>query len=133
MNTRPPRERETKLMRSVIVRLRRLGIVLFRRNVATFRAEHRGKTRLIRCGARGQSDLYGYVIGTARHVEIETKARGNRPTEYQLAWLRDCTRHGAIAYWGDDCSIIERVMEAVLAGGRIAWREDGTYDVEVPP
>lgn len=131
MNTRPPRERESKVQRSVVVRLRRLGIVLHRRNVATWTATHNGKDRVVACGKKGQADLYGWDLRTARHWEVETKARGKKPTEHQLEWLKSCSAQGCVAYWGDSANIIERVAEAILAGGRVAWHADENFDVEM--
>ena len=128
---KPPRERESKVQRSIVVRLRRLGIVLHRRNVAFHKAIYNGKTRVIRSGKAGQSDLYGWVIKTGRHVEIEVKRDGEKPTPKQLEWLLECHRLGAIAFWADNANIAERVAEAILAGGRIAWKDDGTFDVEL--
>jgi len=132
MATRLPRERESKVMRSIVVRLRRLGIVLYRRNTGAMRDGE----RFVRFASPGQADLYGWILPphsrAGTHVEIEVKARGNKPTPKQLAWLLECHRLGAVAMWGDDCNVIERVAEAVLRGGKIVWCDDGTYDVEMP-
>jgi hypothetical protein len=127
MPTRVPRERETKLVRSVRVRLRRLGIVLYRRNVMLART---ADGRKFRVEAPGRSDLYGWHIKTAKHFEIEIKADGGKPTPKQIEWLKECARLGAIAYWGDNINDIERVAEAVLAGGRVVWT-DKDFHVEI--
>lgn len=135
MATRPPkpREKESKVQRSVVVRLRRLGIKLIRRNVgARGWTDKQGRARVVMYGAKGQADLYGWEIATGRHWEIETKAKGEKPTEHQLAWLAECTRLGVVAFWGDNVNTIERVAEAVLAGGRIVWRDGCDYDIEMP-
>jgi len=128
---KPPREKENKIQKSTIVRLRRLGIVLHRRNAGAFAMDDGiHKRRWIRSGSKGMADLYGWVIRTGQHVEIEIKAKGNLPTEYQLAWLKECHRLGALAWWGDDVNVIERVAEAVLDGCKIVWLGDGSdYDV----
>ena len=131
MRTKPPRERESKIQRSIVVRLRRLGIILHRRNVAAWQRTDNGRFRFIRCGKAGQSDLYGWDLKTARHWEIETKAKGEKPTPKQLEWLLECHGQGCVAFWSDSADIAERVAEAVLRGGKIAWRDDGTFDVEV--
>jgi hypothetical protein len=124
-------DRESKVQSSIRVRLRRLGIVLHRRNVAGFSATHNGKSRWIQCGRKGQADLYGWEIKTGRHWEIETKRDGNKPTENQLEWLKECGQLGAIAFWADDANVAERVAEAILAGGHVAWREGCDFDVEM--
>ena len=130
MSIRLPRERESKVQRSVIVRLSRLGIKLWRRNVGGITAEYHGTRRYVRFGAAGQSDLWG-LDQTARHWEIETKRQGGKPTPAQLAWLKDLTVRGAVAYWGDSANVIERVAEAVLQGGKIVWHEDHNFDIEM--
>lgn len=87
----------------------------------------------IRFAAPGQSDTYGWIIATGRHVEVEWKRPGNRPTVHQLRWLKECTRTGAIAFWSDSVAVAEMVMMAVLKGGEIAWFDDGDeFDVEMP-
>ena len=131
MKLKPPRELESKIVKSTIVRLRRLGIVLYRRNVAVQVAEYKGRSRVIRSGAKGQSDLYGWVIATGVHVEIEVKRPPNRPTEHQLAWLKESQRLGALAWWGDSVNVIERVAEALLRGGVIVWHDDENFDVRL--
>lgn len=120
-------------MRSIVVRLRRLGVVLHRRNVGSREwTDAQGKLRLVQYGATGQADLYGAQIGSGRHWEIEVKRPGNRPTEKQLAWLKEWTRLGAVAYWADSCNIAERVAEAIVRGGRVVWHSEGdAYDVEM--
>jgi hypothetical protein len=122
-----PRERESKIQRSIVVRLSRLGIRLFRRNVGAMKTDAGG---FVRFAAPGQSDLWG-IDRAGRHWEIECKRSGNKPTPAQLAWLKEMTDRGAVAYWADSVNIAERVAEAVLQGGRIVWRDDGTFDVEM--
>lgn len=126
-----PREKESKIQRSMIVRLRRYGLVLYRRNVGSREwADKSGATRLVQYGARGQSDLYGWHIRTGRHFEIEVKRPGNKPTEMQLKWLKDCHRLGAVAFWSDSVAIAEMIVEAILGGGVIVWHDDENFDVE---
>lgn len=120
VNAKPPREREKKVQASTRVRLRRLGIVLFRRNVALVRT---GDGRKFSVEAPGRSDLYGWEIKTGRHWEVETKANGGKPTPKQIEWLKECSRLGCVAYWGDNANDIERVAEAILTGGWIVWGE----------
>lgn len=126
MATRLPRERESKIQRSGIVRLGRLGIKLWRRNVASFTVED----RFIRCAEAGQADTWG-LDSRGRHWEVEWKRPGNRPTEKQLAWLKEMTRRGAVAFWADSVLVAERVAEAILAGGRVVWHDDDAYDVDM--
>jgi hypothetical protein len=127
MNAKPPKERESKIQRSIVVRLERLGVKLWRRNVGGMTDSY---GHHVRFASPGMADLWG-VDRNARHWEIETKRPGNRPTPKQLEWLKGMTARGCVAYWADSANIAERVAEAVLAGGRIAWVGDGCdYDVE---
>jgi len=122
---KPPRERESKVQYSIKTRLARLGVKLWRRNVGVMREGE----RFIRFSSPGQSDLWG-IDRTGRHWEIEVKASGNKPTPKQLAWLRDMTARGCVAYWADNANVAERVAEAVLDGCKIVWLGDGSdYDV----
>jgi hypothetical protein len=121
-----PRERESKVQRAIMVRLSRLGVRLWRRNVGAM-ADRKGN--YVRFAAPGQSDLWG-VDRSGRHWEVEVKRHGNRPTDRQISWLKEMTNRGAVAYWADCPNIAERVAEAVLRGGRIAWRDGVDFDVE---
>jgi hypothetical protein len=131
-----PRERENKVQRSIRVRLARLGITLERRNVGARPWKDRtGRTRMVQFGRPGQSDLWGLdwpdILPWARHWEIETKADGEVPTPLQTAWLKWCHQRGAVAFWSDSANIAEHVAEAIIAGGRIVWRDGYNYDVEI--
>jgi hypothetical protein len=119
-NDKLPPDRESKIQRSIVVRLDRMGIKLWRRNVGMMRKDD----RVVRFGSPGQSDLWG-IDRTARHWEIETKRPGNRPTPKQLDWLKLMTMMGCVAYWADSANIAEKVAEAILDGGRIIWIGDG--------
>lgn len=130
--SRIPPPRESKVQAAIRVRLRRLGIVLHRRNTGMAQASHNGRSRVIRYGSPGQSDLYGWIIGTGTHVEVEVKRPGNYPTPMQLRWLKECTHLGAVAFWADSADIAERVAEAVLKGGKIVWLDGCDFDVRMP-
>jgi hypothetical protein len=128
MHTKPPPERESKIQRSVMVRLRhRFGVRLFRRNVG---AMQKGQ-RFIRFAAPGQSDLWG-ILPDGRHLEIETKRPGNKPTELQLAWLKSMEACEAVALWGDNCNDIERCVEAILQGGKVVWLDGCEFMIQMP-
>jgi hypothetical protein len=121
-------------MKSIMARLRHLGVELHRRNVAAMRrADANGKVRLVRCGRPGQADLWGTdnTLGWARHWEIEVKRAGEVPTFDQTLWLKLCHSRGCIAYWADNANTAEAVAIAVLQGGRIVWSDTYDYDVEM--
>lgn len=135
--TRLPDDRESTIQHSAIVQLGSLGIELWRRNVgvARFRNQPGGKERFVRFAYPGQSDLYGTdwpsELLWGRPWEIETKRRGKRPTLSQEIWLRNATRRGCVAFWGDNIDTIVRVAKAILAGGRIVWKTGPDFDVEM--
>ena len=139
MNTKPPRELESKVQRSIKVRLARLGIVLFRRNVGGLKDAY---GHYVPFASPGQSDLYGSLPRShhCRHVELETKRLGERPTPKQLEWLKASTARGWVAFWADNANTAEFVAESILAGGEIVWlgvgpgyHPDGAdFDVRMP-
>lgn len=130
--TKLPRSPEREVLRSCLAVLDALGIRAWRRNVGSLVAEYRGRRRFVQFSEPGQADIWA-ILPDGRHLEIEVKRRGRRPSTGQLLWLRQCCALGAVAFWVDDPRILERVMRAVLAGGVISWRDDGTYDVEMMP
>lgn len=67
-----------------------------------------------------------------RHWEVETKAAGEVPTEKQTEWLRECSRLGAVALWGDNVNDIERCVEAIVNGGFVVWGEGYDFWIEMP-
>jgi hypothetical protein len=101
---------------------------LWRRNVGGLEDRY---GHHVRFAAPGQSDLYG-LDARARHWEIEVKAASKKPTAAQLRWLRHMTELGAVAFWGDNCNDIERVAEAIVAGGRIVWGKGDNFWVDMP-
>ena len=124
-----PRPLERTIQSNGMTALRCLGLALYRRNVSLAVADYQGRKRVIRSGEPGQSDCYGWIIATGRHVEIEWKRPGNRPTSDQLTWLKWCTKQGVIAYWADSVDTAVRVMRVMIQGGRISWHDDDNYDV----
>ncbi len=131
MNTKPPPERESKVQRSIMIRLHhRFGIRLWRRNVGglTDRYGHH-----VRFAAPGQADLWGVMPAShgCRHVEIETKRPGEKPTEHQLRWLKYMHDLGCISFWSDSANDAERVAEAVLNGGQVVWHENEDFHIEM--
>ena len=89
MTDRLPRERETKLVRSIRVRLlHRFGIRLWRQNTGGFTDAY---GHHVRFGIPGQADLTGVHKG--RRWEIEIKRDGEKPTlRQEMATEHDCVR-----------------------------------------
>jgi hypothetical protein len=120
MPTRLPRERESKVLRSIRIRLRhRFGIRLYRRSIGG----RREGDRYIPFGRAGEADLYGFMPRSHqnRHIELEVKRPGNKPTLKQIAWLREMHALGCIAMWCDNANDAERCFEAIMRGARVVW------------
>lgn len=85
-----------------------IGWRVWRRNVGAMKLDAK---RFVRFGVAGMADLEGIAKG-GRHVEIEVKAPGKKPTLHQLAWLEQCRSQGAIALWCDSVDmLIEKLNE----------------------
>lgn len=96
-------------------------IPAWHRNTGAHSAEHTNragqtKRRFIRYSAPGQSDIWGIDPASGRHIEIEVKRKGERPTDAQVDWLADVARFGGIALWADSP---EMLMEKLKSGGLI--------------
>ena len=116
-------------MRSIRIRLlHRFGVRLWRRNIGAIQEG----SRFVRFALPGQSDLYGVMPPPdSRHVEIEVKAPGKKPTELQLRWLKMMHSLGCVCLWSDNANDAERVMEAVMKGGKVVWGDGVDFWVEV--
>ncbi len=89
---------ETQLVYSVIEYLSLvLGLRAFRRNVGAREwIDGNGKTRIVKFGEPGQSDVW--AIGPdGLHIEIELKRPGEVPRPNQEAWLNEVQKAGGIA------------------------------------
>lgn len=97
-----PAPRESDILKAVMDYLGAQGFSMFRRNTG---AMQMGK-RFVRFSQPGQADLWGVQRGTGRHVEVEAKSPGKKPTPEQTAWLEAMREAGAVAFWCDsvdDC------------------------------
>ncbi len=120
--TKVPTPLEKEIQKNGIALLRSLGWKkVFRRNVATFTADYKGKSRIIRCGEPGQSDTWG-VMPDGRHFELEFKRSGERPTLDQAKWLWMMNSGGCgVSFWVDNLDTLERVARHLMDGGRIVY------------
>lgn len=123
-----PRPLERTVQRSIVQRLAVRGITLWRRNIGGFTDDY---GHYVKFSESGQSDLWGIDLCNhwARHWEIETKRYGEIPAPKQLAWLKEMTIRGCVAFWADDPNVADSIAMAVLDGGRIHWHEDHNFDV----
>lgn len=122
----PIRPREAETARLLVDWLTRRGLAVHRRNVAVFPAEYQGRRRWIRCGAKGQSD-YWFLMCSGRHVELEVKRPGERPTLDQIAWLLATNARGGLGLWVSSLETLQRIMPILWNGGHIFMNHDGAY------
>lgn len=94
--------RESDVLKAVMDYLGAQGFTVFRRNTGAMVA---GK-RFVRFSQPGMADLWGVDRRTGRHIEVEVKRPGEKPTPLQAAWLEAMRKAGAVAFWCDsvdDC------------------------------
>jgi len=108
------KSKEGELVKSVISLLQAHGFVVFRRNVGAVRQTYTRRDGseakyFVRYSEPGASDIYGWQVLTGRHIEVEVKRLGQRPSPEQLIWLDQARDAGCIAFWTDS-------MEATLRG-----------------
>lgn len=101
---------ESSVQKSIMQWCEANRIFVRRRNVGAIKADYKGKSRFIRFGGTGQSDLW--LIHEGRHVECEVKAPGNTPTLAQMTWMADVCQAGGRAFW---CSSLDEFI-AKLTG-----------------
>lgn len=68
-----------------------------------------GKTRMWRAGIKGIADIIGVYKG--RFVAIEVKAKGKKPSAFQIAYLERVKQCGGIAFVCDDDKEVMNLLE----------------------
>lgn len=112
---------EAMIQKSVLDYLTRvLGLYFFRRNTGVSIAEYKGRKRLIRYGAKGQSDCWG-ILPNGVHVEIEIKAPGKTLTPEQQSWLDEINNRGGHAFWCTSVEQCETFMRLIYEAHGLPW------------
>jgi hypothetical protein len=129
---RKPKEKkplESLVQKRVIANLKRIGIKAHRRNVAAMKGEYKGKERFVKCGEKGQSDLWFLLLcnGNARHVELELKRLDEKPTYHQIIWLRETNEITGASFWADSTTVVDNVVRALMDGARIVYHEGQSF------
>ena len=111
--------------------LRSHGWTVFRRNTGAFRGEHHGKRRFVRFSEPGAADLWCLTPPPrVRHVEVELKRPGRKPTPEQVRWLLELNARGAPAFWVDNLTVLDVVARHLMQGGTILYDgPSGDYDL----
>lgn len=120
--------------RDVLMAVRRVcavyGLEVHRNNVGAMRNQ---AGRIVHFGRASDPDLRGLIaigLHRGRAVAIEVKRPGCRPTDRQVARLRDINAAGGIAFWVDDPGVCATVLDRVVNGG--CWVEvhlDGSQEI----
>jgi hypothetical protein len=64
-----------------------------------------GKRHVVYYGQKGQGDITGLIRGV--RIEVETKAEGEEPNEWQHAWMDMIRSYGGIAIWCDSIEMLQ--------------------------
>ena len=113
--------RESDLQAAVLQAVNLIpGVVMWKSGAGAFRMTYKGKTRFVRMGRKGVSDLVGWkryplaslsglmtIYGWARFIALEVKRPGEKPTLEQQAFLDLVKRDGGVA------GVVTSVEEAV--------------------
>ena len=116
-------QRETPILRAIMLRLSSLGVRIFRNNVGV--ADHKG-IKVVYGLAPGSSDLIGWhsvtvtpdMVGRklARFVAVEVKATGGRLSQEQRRFIEAVRSAGGIAfvaYCEDEAAAMFKTLSSV--------------------
>ena len=107
--------RESDVLKAVMDYLGAQGFSMFRRNTGVMMA---GK-RFVRFSSPGMADLWGLDRRTGRHIEVEVKRLGQKPTPVQSAWLEAMRKAGAVAFWCDSVSACREALLVATVLGKV--------------
>jgi len=117
-----PKPLESEVQKACIQIMQAAGWRVFRRNTGAMSGTHNGKRRFIRFAEKGQSDVYGFIPKfDGRHVEVEIKRKGERPTLDQVQWLQDCHFAGCLAIWVDNPDRCREVVRHIDDYGGLVY------------
>lgn len=119
---------ESDVQRTIVAVAASRGVRLYRRNTGGMHwTDKSGKDRVTKFSQAGMADLWG-CLPDGTHIEVEVKRKGEVPTPKQTEWLRSMATI-CPAIWADCPVIFGRVLDAILAGGRVVYRDGYDYDV----
>lgn len=98
--------RETVLMRKIMVALSRAGCFVLRTNAGVYYDTQGNRVTI---GFPGLSDLVG-CTPKGRFFALEIKTPGEKPRQNQLDYLEAMRGYGAIAGW---CTSVEEALKIV--------------------
>jgi len=98
---------EGELVKAVMELLQAHGFQVWKRNTGAVTTSYKGKERFFRFSEPGMSDIWGWEVDTGRHIEVEVKRKGLKPTVPQLLWLQGARAAGCVAFWCDSMEMAE--------------------------
>ena len=101
--------RETVLMRKIMVALSRAGHFVLRTNAGVYYDTQGNRVTI---GFPGLSDLVG-CTAEGRFFALEIKMPGEKPRQNQIDFLESMKRYGAIAGW---CCSVEEALKIIEGG-----------------
>ncbi len=104
---------ETQLVKACLELLRIRRIFAWRNNTGGVTASYKGKSRFVRFGAVGSSDILGLIPPSGRLLAVEAKVKPNKPTETQDAFLEAVERAGGLAVVAYSVADLAAALEAV--------------------
>ena len=115
--------KEGELVKSVMQLLQAHGFQVFRRNTGAMTSNYTRKDgstreRFVRFSQPGMADLWGWHRKTGRHIEVEVKRPGVKPTPLQEQWLQSARDGGVIAFWCDSMEMAEAGLAMAPKLGR---------------
>ncbi len=87
---------EGSVVKAALEYLQMRGVYAWRNNTGMQQAEYKGKTRIIRYGFPGSSDILGVTMD-GRMVCVECKFGKGKLSAYQEIFLAEMQRRGAVA------------------------------------
>ena len=108
--------KEADVLKACLQFLKLFCGVAFRNNTGALPATYRGKSRLIRFGEPGSSDLLA-VLPASRHgdapgrlLAVECKRPGGKPSPLQAAFLERVRAAGGVGLVADSVASLERQL-----------------------
>lgn len=100
---------EASLVKATMDLLAAMGCRAYRRNVGVMK---KGDS-FVRFNRVGMSDVWA-IAPNGRHIEIELKSPGEKPSDEQRNWLLEVAAANALAFWSDDIDDLREKLQEAL-------------------
>lgn len=101
---------EADILREVLRYLANMRVVAWRNNVGAVSATYNGRTRLVRFGTPGLSDVIGIVPGTGQLFACELKSAKGRVSPHQQGFLAQVDAAGGKAFVARDVATVAKEL-----------------------